>query len=289
MRLRRSRLFIPGNNPRMIQTAKVFAPDVIILDLEDSVAPENKDEARILVKNALKHVDFGKSEMTIRVNTLEEGGADDLKIINEKVSAIVMPKVESAEDVEAMCNALQGIEDRLGRLGEIEIIATIESAKGLLNAEEIASAPRVTALAFGAEDYTRDVGGERTKDGYETLFARSMIVAAAKAAGIQALDTVYSDVNDLEGLYEDTIRSRRMGFDGRSAIHPSQVDIIHRAYTPSPEDIEWARQVISALEEGKKAGTGAVSLNGRMIDRPVAKRAERIITLAKAAGVLKEE
>jgi len=289
MRLRRSRLFIPGNNPRMIQTAKVFAPDVIILDLEDSVAPENKDEARILVKNALKHVDFGKSEMTIRVNTLEEGGADDLKISNEKVSAVVMPKVESAEDVEAMCNALQGIEDRLGRLGEIEIIATIESAKGLLNAEEIASAPRVTALAFGAEDYTRDVGGERTKDGYETLFARSMIVAAAKAAGIQALDTVYSDVNDLEGLYEDTIRSRRMGFDGRSAIHPSQVDIIHRAYTPSPEDIEWARQVISALEEGKKAGTGAVSLNGRMIDRPVAKRAERIITLAKAAGVLKEE
>ena len=286
MKLRRSRLFIPGNNPRMIQTAKVFAPDVIILDLEDSVASENKDEARVLVKNALRHVDFGRSEVTIRVNPLDEGGEEDIKIINERVSAIVMPKVESAEDVEAMCNALQGVEDKMNRLGEIEIIATIESAKGVLNAREIASAPRVTALAFGAEDYTRDIGGERTKEGYETLFARSMIVAAAKAAGIQALDTVYSDVNDLEGLYEDTLRSRKMGFDGRSAIHPSQVDVIHRAYTPSQDEIEWAKKVIDALEEGKKAGKGAVSLNGRMIDRPVAKRAERIIALAKAAGIM---
>ena len=289
MKLRRSRLFIPGNNPRMIQTAKVFAPDVIILDLEDSVAPENKDEARVLVKNALKHVDFGKSEVTIRVNPLEEGGYEDIEIINERVSAIVMPKVESLRDVEEMANALQGIEDKMERLGEIEIIATIESAKGLMNAREIAMGPRVTALSFGAEDYTRDIGGERTKEGYETLFARSMIVAAAKSAGIQALDTVYSDVNDLDGLYEDTLRSRKMGFDGRSAIHPSQVEVIHRAYTPSPEEIEWAKKVIEALEEGKKIGKGAVSLNGKMIDRPVAKRAERIISLAKAAGIVKED
>ena len=289
MKLRRSRLFIPGNNPRMIQTAKVFRPDLIILDLEDAVGPDNKDEARILVKNSLRHVDFGDSEVSIRVNPLGEGGEEDIGIINERVSTIVMPKVESAKDVEEMANALQGVEDQMDRLGEIEIIATIESAQGILNAPEIARAPRVTALAFGAEDYTKDIGGERTKEGYETLFARSMIVAAAKAAGIQALDTVYSDVNDLEGLYEDTLRSRRMGFDGRSAIHPSQVDVIHRAYTPSQNEIEWAKQVIEALEEGKKAGTGAVSLNGKMIDRPVAKRAERIITLAKAAGVLKED
>ncbi len=289
LRLRRSRLFIPGNNPRMIQTAKVFAPDMIILDLEDSVAPENKDEARILVKNALGHVDLGNSEITVRVNPLDEGGYEDLKIINEKVNAVVMPKVEGAGDVEAMANALQGIEDPMDRLGDIGIIATIESAKGILNAPEIVKAPRVSALAFGAEDYTRDIGGERTKEGYETLFARSMIVAAAKSAGIQALDTVYSDVNDLEGLYEDTLRSRKMGFDGRSAIHPSQVEVIHRAYTPSRDEVEWAKRVIDALEDGKKSGTGAVSLDGRMIDRPVAKRAERIITLAKAAGVFMEE
>ncbi len=289
MKLRRSRLFIPGNNPRMIQTARVFAPDLIILDLEDAVGPANKDEARILVKNALKYVDLGNSEISIRVNPLEEGGYEDINVINDRVSAIVMPKVESVKDVEAMANALQGIEEPMNRLGEIEIIATIESAQGLLNAPEIAKGPRVSALAFGAEDYTKDIGGNRTKEGYETLFARSMIVAAAKAAGIQALDTVYSDVNDLEGLYEDTIRSRNMGFDGRSAIHPSQVDVIHRAYTPSAEEIDWAKKVIDALEEGKKAGTGAVSLNGKMIDRPVAKRAEHIITLAKAAGVLKEE
>ncbi len=289
MKLRRSRLFVPGNNPRMIQTAKVFRPDVIILDLEDGVAPENKDEARILVKNALRHVDLGDSEIMIRINPIGEGGEDDLEIINEKVSAVVMPKVESARDVETLCNALQGVEDKMDRLGEIEIVATLESAQGILNAPEIAKAPRVSALAFGAEDYTRDIGGERTKEGYETLFARSMLVAAAKAAGIQALDTVYSDVNDLEGLYEDTIRSRRMGFDGRSAIHPSQIEVIHTAYTPSQDEIGWAKRVIEALEEGKKAGTGAISLDGKMIDKPVAKRAERIIALAKAAGVLKEE
>lgn len=289
MKLRRSRLFVPGNNPRMIQTARVFSPDMIILDLEDSVAPENKDEARILVKNALRSVDFGRSEVSIRINSLDAGGYEDLKIINKRVSAVVMPKVESAGDVEELCNALQGIEDPLNMLGEIEIIATIESAKGVLNAGEIAKAPRVTALAFGAEDYTRDIGGERTAEGYETLFARSMLVAAAKSAGIQALDTVYSDVNDLEGLYEDTIRSRKMGFDGRSAIHPSQVEVIHKAYTPSQDEIEWAKRVMDAMESGKKEGKGAVSLDGRMIDRPVAERAKRIIALAVAAGVLKEE
>lgn len=289
MKLRRSRLFVPGNNPRMIQTARVFSPDMIILDLEDSVAPENKDEARILVKNALRSVDFGRSEVSIRINSLDAGGYEDLKIINKRVSAVVMPKVESVRDVEELCNALQGIEDPLNMLGEIEIIATIESAKGVLNAGEIAKAPRVTALAFGAEDYTRDIGGERTAEGYETLFARSMLVAAAKSAGIQALDTVYSDVNDLEGLYEDTIRSRKMGFDGRSAIHPSQVEVIHKAYTPSQDEIEWAKRVMDAMESGKKEGKGAVSLDGRMIDRPVAERAKRIIALAVAAGVLKEE
>jgi len=283
-RLRRSRLFLPGNNPKIIQDGGVFEADSIILDLEDSVRLDSKDEARILVKWALREVDFGRSEVLIRVNSPEtEFFEADMAIISERVDGVVLPKAESRGDIERVSSFLDSIDKGMDK--DIVIIPTIESALGVINAYEIASSPRVAALAFGAEDFTRDIGAERSPEGNELWYARSAIVTAAKAAGVQALDTVYPDVRDSEGLRRETEMIKRIGFDGKSAIHPNQLEIIHDVFTPSLEEVKNAHDILVAIAEAEEKKSGVIALNGRMIDRPVVERAKRVIRLAEAAGM----
>jgi len=280
-RIRRSRLYIPGNNPSIMQNIAVFGADTVILDLEDAVAPPEKDAARILVKYALENVDFGRTERGVRINPLNTPfGKKDLDmVLSSDVELIFLPKTESAEDVKELCSL---IGDR-----EICISPIIETAKGVLNAYEIASAdPRVAMLCFGAEDFTRDIGAERTREGKELFWARSMIVMGAKAAGIQASDTVFSDINDMDGLIQETRFAKSLGFDGKGLIHPSQIEPVHKVFSPTQEEIEYARKVVDALREAEEKGLGVIALGRKMIDRPVAERAKRILKIAEELGLL---
>ena len=275
-RPRRSRLYVPGNNPRLLINAGIFESDCIILDLEDSVPFDQKDSARFLVKEALRSLDFGESEIWVRINRefLEE---DLEQILLGAPHGICIPKSESKEDIKEVERIVERYEKEYG-IEEVKFMPIVESAKGIINLEEIAGASeRIVAIAFGAEDFTRDVGGEKSWD--SLLYPRSKLITVAKAFGIQALDTVYSNVDDIDGLIEETRRIAKMGFDGKGAIHPEQIRYINECFTPSEEEIEYAKRVMQAIEEAKKKGLGAVSLDGRMIDEPVVKRAERILRL----------
>ncbi len=266
--------------------------DSMILDLEDSVAPAEKDAARIMVRYALENVLWGDAEMLVRINPMSTPyGPDDVREIAHLVDALVVPKCERATDVLQVAALLDEIEAERGLpAGKIGIVPLIETAKGVLNAFEVASAsPRNLSLAFGAEDYTADVGGERTKTGEGMLYARSAIVAAAKAAGIQASDTVFGDFRDEEGLFTESKQAAEMGFDGKGAIHPKQLPVIIRAFTPEPKRIEYAQKVMAAIQRAEEEGAGVAALGGKMIDAPVRARAEKILAMARAAGALEEE
>ena len=295
MRLRRSRLYVPGNNPSMLVNAGVYGADVLTFDLEDSVSPGEKLAARLLVGELLKEktVDFGRSEVTVRINPLSTpyGKKDLLEIVCERLEGVYLPKAESEEDVIMLDEVLTRLEEERGlEVGRIKIFAIIETAKGVLNAYKIASASkRLEAITIGGEDLTADLGGERTPDGMTLFTARQMILLSARAAGVQALDTVYSDIKDSEGLYQEAVTVRRMGYDGKAAIHPSQIEVIHRAFTPTEEEIDYAKRVIEALETAKREGSGVAALGSKMIDRPIVKRAERILERARAAGLLNRE
>ena len=284
-RLRRSRLYAPGNNPKIIQSVGIFGADCIILDLEDSVSQEEKTAARYLAKYALKELDFGRSERIVRINPLSSVlGKKDLEVTMEgEPDTIFLPKSETSGDIKALDIELKRLEEKYNiKTGKTKIIPLIETAKGIINAYEIASAShRVVAISFGAEDFLSDINGKRTDKGYELLFAKSQIVCAAKAAGVQALDTVYSDFRDEEGLYKRCIEAKNMGFDGKGIIHPNQIDIVHKAFSPTKAEIEEAKQIIAAIEEAKSRGAGVASLNGKMIDKPIEIRARRIMKLAK--------
>ena len=279
-RLRRSRLYVPGNNPRLQINAGVFGSDCIILDLEDSVSPEQKEAARFLVKEALKTLDFEEAEVWVRVNRefLEE---DIEQVLVGNPHGICLPKSECADDIKEVETIIEKYEKMYSMKGT-KLMPIIESARGILNLEEIAGASdRIVALAFGAEDFTRDIGGDKSWD--TLLYARSKLVTVAKSFDIQALDTVYSRIDDMDGLMDETKRIIKMGFDGKGAIHPEQIRYIHECFTPTKEEIEYAKRVMKAIEEAKRKGLGVISLDGRMIDKPVVKRAERIL---KLGGVL---
>ncbi|MCK4357189.1 MAG: HpcH/HpaI aldolase/citrate lyase family protein [Candidatus Cloacimonetes bacterium] len=274
-RLRRTRLYMPGNNPNLLQNIGVFSADTVILDLEDAVAPSEKDAARILVKYALKNVNFGNSEKGVRINPLDTpfGKEDAEMAVQARAEIIFLPKTEDIESVLELANII-------GKK-EIWISPIIETAKGVLNANEIASASsKVVMICFGAEDFTRDIGAERTKEGKELFWARSMIVMAAKANGIQASDTVFSNVDDIESLEKETIFIKSLGFDGKGVIHPGQIEPINKVFKPTEEEIDYAKKVLEALETAKKQGKGTASLGRKMIDKPVADRARRIIRMS---------
>jgi citrate lyase subunit beta/citryl-CoA lyase len=289
MTLRRTSLYIPGNNPGMLLNAAVYGADSIVLDLEDAVSVAEKDAARILVRNALRSISYRDVEVTVRVNSLSTpfGREDFEEIVPLAPSVLRLPKCETADDVLRAEKLIGELEEKSGvPAGSVKLIPIIESAFGASNLPEIVrSSPRVAALNFGAEDYTADLGAERTKEGRELDDIRSRIVAAARIAGIQALDSVFADVNDSEGLFEEAFRVRRLGFDGKSVIHPRQIAIVHRAFTPSEKEIEYAGRVVAAIEEAAVRKSGVVALNGRMIDAPVVAKARKVLALAEAAGV----
>ncbi len=280
-RLRRTRLYLPGNEPKFFINAGLHSPDGIILDLEDSVAPAEKDAAQLLVRNALRSVDFYDAERMVRINQLPKG-LDDLKfIVPHNVHVILIPKCESAEQVKAVEKEVEKIKKQNNIKPEIYFMPIIESALGVIKAYEIASASRLNlALAIGLEDYTADIGTQRTNEGRESIFARQMLVNAARAAGIQPIDTVFSDVSDMEGLRQSVIEAKSLGFEGKGCIHPRQIPVVHEAFAPTAEEIEKAKKIVIAFEEAEKKGLGVVALGSKMIDPPVVKRALKTIELA---------
>jgi len=282
-RLRRSRLYIPGNNPALFPNAWLFGADMLLLDLEDSVPPAEKFATRYLVRNALIDTNFGESEIAVRINPLSSPfGIDDLEIIVPAgPEIIVLPKAESADDVNSLKGEIARIQKEAGTDFHIGIVPIIESALGVIKASEIASVEGVVALAFGAEDFTKDIGAERTKDAKEQFVARSTVVLAAKAYGKMASDTVFSDLSDEEGLIRATEEAKTLGFDGRGLIHPGQVEIVHKVFAPAEDDLVYAVRVIKAAEEAEKKGSGVVALGRKMIDPPVVARARRILNLAE--------
>lgn len=291
-RLRRSMMFVPGNNPGMIADARIYGADSIMFDLEDSVAYTEKDTARFLVHNALRTLNFGKKEIVIRINDLASGlGIQDLEaIIPAGVHVVRLPKTDSAQDVVDCEREIARIEKKHGiPVGATGMMAAIESANGVLSAREIAHASdRLIGIALGAEDYVTDLKTTRS-DGIELLFARSMILNAARSAGIAALDTVYSDVNDEEGFLAEAALVKKLGFDGKSVINPRQIQPLHRCFMPSEKDLAKARAVMEAIEEAHRRGSGVISLKGKMIDKPVVIRAQRLIALAEADNLTEEE
>ena len=281
-KLRRSRLYLPGNEPKFFLNAGLHGPDGIILDLEDSVAPAEKESAQLIVRNALRSVDFYGAERMVRINQIPRG-LDDLKfIVPHNVHVILIPKCESAEQIKAVENEVLKIKNENGITSNVYFMPIVESALGVIKAYEIATASKYNcALAIGLEDYTADLGTQRTNEGKESLFARSMLINAAKAAGIQAIDTVFSDVSDMEGLKQSVLEAKALGFEGKGCIHPRQIKVVHEAFAPTDEEIEKAKKIVIAYEEAESKGLGVVSLGSKMIDAPVVKRAQKIIEIAK--------
>ena len=286
-RLRRSRLYLPGNEPKYFINAGLHKPDGIILDLEDSVAPTQKDAAQLHVRNALRSVDFYGSERMVRINQLPKG-LDDLKfIVPHNVHVILIPKCESAEQLKEVEKEVESLKKQNNIKNEIYFMPIIESAKGVINSYEIASASKNScALAIGLEDYTADIGTQRTEEGKESFFARSMVVNAARATSIQPIDTVYSDVSNMEGLRQSVIEAKSLGFEGKGCVHPRQVKVVHEAFAPTIEEIERAKKIVLAFEEAEKRGLGVVSVGSKMIDPPVVKRAQKTIALAKMNNLI---
>jgi len=289
-KLRRSRLYLPGNEPKYFVNAGLHNPDGIILDLEDSVAPGKKYEAKYLVRNALRSVDFYGCERMVRINQLPNG-LDDLKyVVPHNLHVILIPKVESAKQIKSVEEEVLKIKKEQKITNDIYFMPIIESALGVISAYEIASASKFNcALAIGLEDYTADIGTQRTDEGKESFFARSMVVNAARAAGIQPIDTVYSDIANMEGLKESVIEAKSLGFEGKGCIHPRQVKVVHEAFAPTDEDITKAKRIVKAFENAEKKGLGVVSIGSKMIDAPVVKRAQKTIELAKFNNLLNKD
>jgi len=288
-RNRFSRLYLPGNTPSLMINAGVHKPDGIILDLEDAVAHTKKYEARFMVRNALRNIDFYGAERMVRINQVPAGLADLEFLIPHNVNLILVPKCESAEQIRLVNEKISELKAKYNINGNVWLMPIIESALGVLKALEIAQSENVVALAIGLEDYTADLGTRRTQEGTESFFARSMVVNACKAAGIQAIDSVFSDVADMEALKENVIRSKALGFDGMGCIHPRQIRVIHENYAPDTVEIEKAKKIVNAFIEATAKGLGVVSLGTKMIDPPVVKRAQKLISLAITLGKLSPE
>ena len=284
-------MFVPGNNPGMMADAHIYGPDSIMLDLEDSVTMAEKDTARLLVHNALKSIDYGDTEMVVRINPLNTpyGKKDIEAVVKAGVDVIRMPKTETAEEVIEVEREIERVEKEIGCLGRTKIMAAIESTLGIVNAYAIATAsPRMMGIALGAEDYSANLKTQRTPGGDELRLARETIVAA-RAAGIDALDTVYSNLNDMETFRKEVEFIKTLGFDGKSIINPRQIEVVNDVFAPKEKEIEKSRTILAAIKEAERKGSGVIAVNGKMVDRPVVLRAQRTIDLAIASGILNEE
>ena len=285
-RLRRSRLYLPGTEPKYTINAGLHGPDAVILDLEDSVHYAEKDSARLLVRNALHAVNFGRCERMVRINQLPLGLEDLAEIIPEAPDLILIPKVEHPGQVTQVDRMISELKVRYSIDRPIWLMPILESGQGVENAAAIAAvAENVAAISIGLEDYTADLGVARTAEGRESLYARTRLVNAAKAAGVQAIDSVYSDVADMDGLKHWGESSRALGFEGMGCIHPSQIPVVHAAFAPSAAEIQKAQKIVVAFEEAQQRGVGVVSLGSKMIDPPVVQRALKLVARAKAMGL----
>lgn len=285
-----SRLYLPGNSPKLMINAGIHKPNGIILDLEDSVAPDKKFEARFLVRNALRTLDFYGAERMVRINQIPDGLEDLKMIVPHFVDLILVPKCECALDLVQVNDVIDRLEKENRIEKDIWLMPIIESAKGVIKSYEIATAAdNVAAMAIGLEDYTADLGTRRTNEGTESFFARSMVVNAARAAGIQPIDSVFSDVSDMEALSVNVKNSKSLGFDGMGCIHPRQIKVIHDNFAPEEPEIEKAKKIVLAFREAEEKGLGVVALGSKMIDPPVVKRAQKTIKLAINTGKLSED
>jgi citrate lyase subunit beta / citryl-CoA lyase len=288
-RFRRSRLYLPGNDPKLAVNAGIHGADGVILDLEDSVAPSEKDAARILVRNTLREIDFMGAERMVRINQGEAGLADLDMIIPQRPNLILVPKVEDAQHLRIVHARIEELRAAHAITDEVFLMPIIESAKGAVFAYDIATAaPSVVALAIGLEDYTADIGVERTLEGRESFWMRGAVLNAARAAGVQAIDTVFSDVSDMDGLLASVREAKSLGFDGKGCIHPRQIPVVHQGFAPEKKDLDKAMNIVLAFDDAQRRGLGVVALGSKMIDPPVVKRAQRSIELAVKAGLLSE-
>lgn len=291
-RLRRTMMFVPGANAAMLRDAPLYGADSIMFDLEDAVSLKEKDAARTLVHFALKTFDYSAVETVVRINGLDTVGKQDIEaVVLAGVNVIRLPKTEKAQDIIDVDEAITLVEENNQiPVGTTKMMAAIESAEGVLNAREITQAStRLIGIALGAEDYVTNMKTKRYPDGQELFFARNMILHAARAAGISAIDTVYSDVDNVEGFQAETTLIKQLGFDGKSVINPRQIPLVNAIYAPTEKEIQQAKEVIWAINEAEAKGSGVISLNGKMIDKPIVERAQRVIALAKAAKLISEE
>jgi len=288
MRARRALLYMPGDDLHKINKAVTLGVDCICMDLEDGVAINRKHEARLTIAEALRTLNFGRAERLVRINAVGSGlESQDLQsVLPARPDGIVIPKVDSAEQIRWVSQEIEKVErEQDWIIGGICLIAIVETARGVVNLPQIASAdPRLQALIFGAEDLAADLGATRTRDGWEVFYARSAVVLHAIAFGLQAIDQVYIDFRDTRGLLRECQQGVQMGFSGKQIIHPNQVDVVQSAFTPDDETIERALRLITAFREHQKAGRGAFALDGKMVDAPLIRAAERVLERARAAG-----
>ncbi|MBP6125797.1 MAG: HpcH/HpaI aldolase/citrate lyase family protein [Leptotrichiaceae bacterium] len=297
MKLRRSMLFVPANNPGIIRDSYLYRPDSVMFDLEDSIAITEKDSARYLLFNMIKKMKplYKESgiELVVRINGLDtEFGVEDLEAsIRAGIEVIRIPKTDTVENVYEVEKHIERIEKESGiEVGRTKIIVAIEGPLGALNALEIAKcSPRLIGMAIGGEDYVTNLKTTRSEDGVEMLMGRAMIVMAARTAGIAALDSVYSDVNNDEGFLKEASMIKQMGFDGKSLIHPRQIELIHNLYTPDEKSIKKSLRIIKSTEEALAEGRGVFTVDGKMIDKPIIERAQHVLNLAKASVINLEE
>lgn len=291
--MRRSMLFLPGNAPKMIINGNYLGSDAVIFDLEDAVAPDQKDAARLLVRNVLGSLEFDRVETIVRINSIDTPyWQKDLEaIVPCRPNIIMLPKTGTARDVEVVDDYLTVLEAKLGmEEGTVRLMPLIETALGIENAYFIASArKRVVALFLGAEDLTADLRCKRTKEGREIDYARSRMVNAARAAGVDVYDTPFTDVNDDEGIVADAQYAKSLGFTGKASISPRHITAINTVFSPTKADIAYAYEVMDAIAEAKAQGKGAIALRGKMIDAPIVARAQQTIEAAEALGIRKED
>lgn len=293
MKLRRSMLFVPGNNPGLIRDVHIYRPDSIMLDLEDAIAITEKDSARLLVYNMLKELgDYYKEldiETVVRINALDtEFWEEDLEaVVRAGVDVIRIPKTDTAEDVSIVENEVERIEKEIGKeIGSTKLMPALESPIAVLNAYSIAtSSKRLIGIALSGEDFVTCMKTDRSPEGHELHAARGMVVLAARAAGVSVHDTVYSDVNNDEGFINEAKFIKQLGFDGKSLIHPRQVELVHKVYTPSKKVIDKSYKIIKATEQAIAEGKGVFTVDGKMVDKPIIERAQHVLTLAKASGI----
>ncbi|KZL89010.1 citrate lyase subunit beta [Clostridium magnum DSM 2767] len=289
IKLRRTMMYVTASNPAIVKDAHIYGSDSIMFDLEDSVSVNQKDAARFLIYNALKTVNYRGKELVVRVNGLDTPfGIEDFKaIVKAKPDIIRLPKTETPEDVREADKLVTAIEKEAGmETGTVKLMAAVESPMGIINCFDIAkSSPRLVAMAIGAEDFVTTMKTVRSLDGEELIVARGQLLIACRAAGIHALDTVFSDINDEEGFENEVRKIHKLGFDGKSVIHPRQIPIVHKVFSPTEKQIQYALRTFKAIEEAERNNSGVIALDGKMIDKPMVERARRVISLAKASGI----